>query len=609
MKQFNISELDFENIKGNLKEYFQNHPNQKYSDWDFEGSGLSLLLEVLAYNTHYNAVLSHIAMNETYLDSAQIRSNVVSRAKLLNYTPRSRTAPKATLSLTFDSSVGPGEFVLTAGKKFKTIVDDVAYYFITRNTYSAFQVGTTYTLNDVEVYEGKTKTQRFLIDATDGEQKLIINDSTIDTSTLKVKVYDTAASTSYEVYELWSTFTNITGESRIYFLTENTDGQYEVRFGNGVFGKKPSTQNVVEFEYLSTKGEEANGATQFEWSDANPAPIAITLTSRASNGAEKEGIESIRFNAPLSFQSQDRAVTATDYRTLIRSNFTNIDTMSIWGGQDNDPPVYGKCFISIKPPGAETLSDQQKQDILDLLAKKRVITVIPEIIDPEFTYIYLDVLFKYDSSKTTLSNGELKNLVRDSIRDYNSDILTKFDGVFRYSEFLNVIDETDLAILNSTVRVYTYKTVNLIYGSLVPQEIKYEFEFNGTVDQSKSIISSDPWSYNGFTLSLADEPIPDQDALRNIYAFRKNEKGETVKVFSDLGKIDIETGIITLQPVPVNKNETINIYVKPRSNDIVAKRNRLLSIDVGKSQFVAEVDAVAISGSAGAVKYNTFDRD
>lgn len=608
-KRFKTSELDFDKIKDNLKDYFKSHPSQAYADYDYEGSGLNQLIEILSYNTHFNALLSHISMNETYLDSAQLRKNVVSRAKLLNYTPRSRTSPKATLDLVFSSDVGPGEFVLPIGKKLKTVLDGITYYFITRNTYSAFQEGSTYTLKNVDVYEGKIKTQRYLVDATDQEQKLVINDNTIDTSTLKVKVYDTAASTSFEVYELWTTFSDITDESRIYFLSENADGQYEVRFGNDVFGKKPLPQNVVEFEYLSTKGEEANGSSQFEWADADPSPTTITLTTKAANGAEREGIESIRFNAPLSFQTQDRAVTATDFRTIIRSNFTNIDTMSIWGGQDNDPPEYGKCFIAIKPPAAETLTEDQKNDIIDLLKKKRVITVIPELIDPEYTYIYLDVLFKYDSSKTTLSNGELKNLVRDSIRDYNDNILTKFDGVFRYSEFANIIDETDEAILNSTVRVFAYKTVDLIYGSLVPQEIKYEFEINGTNDQEKSIISSDPWTYLDWTLSLADEPIPDDTVNRNIYAFRKDDKGNTVKVFSNLGKLNIESGKITLNPVPVNSNSTINIYLKPRSNDVVAKRNKLLSIDVGKSQFVAEVDAVAVSGSAGAVTYNTFSRE
>lgn len=607
-KSFNTTALDFDEIKDNLKDYYKTHPNNTYSDWDFEGSGLNLLLDVLAYNTHYNAVLAHTSINESFIDSAQLRQNVVSRAKILGYTPGSRTAAKATVTLVFQEADGVGGyFELPIGAKLKTVIDGVTYNFITRNSYSALLADGVFTLSGVEIFQGKVKTSQFLVDASENEQKLILQDNTIDISTLKVKVFDSKVSTSHRVFELWSTFTGITGDSLIYFLSENYDGNYEVRFGDNVFGKKPDASNVVLFEYISTEGEPANGATVFEWSDADPTPI-ITIESGSANGSDQEGIESVRFNAPATFSSQNRAVTATDFRTLINSEFKDIDNMAIWGGQDHSPPQYGKCFISIKPPGAQFLSTQQKEDILALLENKRVITVIPEILDPVYTYLYFEILFKYDSTKTILTSGELTSTVRNAILDYNDNILTKFDGVFRYSEFGNVIDESDVSILNSTTRVKAYKIVDLIYGDLTPQAIEYDFKILGEFDQEDSVIHSDSWQYQGNVLSLADEAIPGNVEYRNIYAFRKDANGDNIKMFFNVGKLYLETGLIELNPVPVNQDEVINIYLEPRSNDVAAKRNNLLSIDSNKIKFTPEIDTIAVSGSAGAINYNTFDK-
>jgi hypothetical protein len=608
MKTFNTAELDYDRIKENIISYFKTHESGAYSDWDFEGSGLNQLVSILAYNTYLNGINAHAAVNESFLDSAQKRNSVVSRAKILGYIPGSMTAAKATLTLTFPESAAPGGlFELPIGSKFKTVVDDTTYTFITRNEYSALLENGQYTLEGVEVYQGETKTSNFIVDASNLEQKFVIDDDEIDVSTIQVNVYDSATSNSYTSYSLWQTFGNveITGDSTIYFLSENYDGKYEVRFGNGVFGKKPSSQNIVNISYLRVKGSDANGATVFEWADNDPEPTSITTTSKASNGAEREGIESIRFNAPTTFQAQNRAVTALDYQTLIKSEFKDFDNMAIWGGEDNVPPIYGKAFVCIKPPAAEILSDQQKEDVLDLLSKKKVLAIIPEIVDPVYTYLYFEIVFKYNNTLTSASSGELIGLLRDSITDYNDNILTKFNGVFRHSEFTNILDDTDRAILNSTCRVKAYKKVDLTYGDLIPQTIEFRFECEGEIDQDESFISSDSWTYRDQVLSLADEYVPGQTEYRNIYAFKQDAKGKIVKVFNQLGQIYIESGEITLDPVPVEQNEQINIYVEPRSNDVASKRNNLLSIDISRTKFTPEVDTIDVSGSAGARFYRT----
>jgi hypothetical protein len=612
MKQLRVTELDFDQIKQNIKNYYKNHPNQTYADWDFEGSGLDLMLDVLAYNTHYNAITAHSAVNETFLDTAQLRSNVVSRAKLLSYIPHSRLAPKAVVSLVFPSTVSTNEsYTLDIGKKFRTVIDGISFYFVTRNTYSAQLENGVFTFPEVEIYEGLIKQSQHLIDSSlDREQKIVVSDRTIDTSNMTVRVYDSVGSTNFRTFTRWESFTDIDGESLIFFLTENYDGDYEIRFGNNVFGKKPDPQNLIVIEYLSTKGAAANGATSFVYADGAPAPISLSLVSKAFNGSDVEDINSIRFNAPLSFTTQNRAVTAQDYRNIINANFPFVDSMSVWGGEDAKPtPQYGRVFIAIKPPGADTLTDQQKEDIQDILVRKNVLTVETIIVDPIYTYLYFDVLFKYNPNATTLTNGELRTNVRDTIQTYNDDSLSKFDGVFRHSEFLNLIDETDNAILNTTARIKAYKNVQLTYGNLTPQDFSFDFKLDGKITQTESFISSESWTYNGTTLNLADEYIPNISTYRNIYAFTTNAKGEIVKQFTSLGKIYIETGEVELSPFPLNQNETIKLFVKPSSNDVAGKRNTLLRIDMGLTKLTAEQDAIAVSGGAGAIKYNTFDRE
>ncbi len=611
-KVLNTTELDFDEIKGNLTNYFKNHPNQKYTDWDFEGSGLNLLLDVLAYNTYTNSRNIHMAINESFIDSAQLRNNVVARAKLLGYTPGSVTSAKASLYLRFEEAAGTaGYFELPIGSKFTTTIDGVSYFFITRNSYASQLEDGVFKLFDVEIYEGREKSASYLINSANEEQKIILDDEAIDVNKMDVRVYDNPASTEYTTYSLWQTFENeeITGDTPIYFLSENADGKYEIRFGNGVFGKKPESQSLARIFFLTSQGTAANGASIFEWSDNDPAPSLITTTSPASNGSDREGIESIRFNAPTTFAAQNRTVTPLDYRTIISSEFKDIDNMAVWGGQDNVPPVYGKAFICIKPPAAETLSDQQKIDILNLLDKKKVIAIIPEIVDPEYTFLYFEILFKYDNTQTTLTNGELISVIRDEIQNYNDNILTKFNGVFRHSEFLNIIDESESSILNSTARVKAYKVVNLTYGNLIPQTVEFRFEIEGEYDQETTLITSDSWTYKEKVLRLADEPIPNETTYRNIYAYEQDASGNAVKIFTSLGKLYLETGEITLEPIPVEQNEIINIYLEPKSNDIASKRSNLLSIDLGKTKFTPGVDTISVSGAAGARNYRTYAKN
>ena len=612
MKQLNVTELDFDKIKNNLKEYLKELPGGAYQDWDFEGSGLNQLLDVLAYNTHYNAILAHNTMNESFIDSAQIRSNVVSRAKLLGYVPRSASAAKATLSLTFPSSINDNRdsYSISAGLKFTTVVDDITYTFVTIEDYSTQldPIADEYVFPAVEIYQGRIKHNKYVVDEASSHQNFEINDTTIDISQLSVDVYDNNRTNAFQAYTRFDQIGEVGPDSAVYFIQENYDNHYEISFGDGVFGKKPDALNIIDFKYLSTLGADANNATIFTWANVG-APPSITTISKASGGTSREGIESIRFNAPLSFIAQNRTVTIDDYKSIIGQNITGLQSLSVWGGQDNNPPEFGKVFISAKPVDAEVLSEQTKNDITDLLKNKKIIAILPKIVDPTYTYLYFDVLFKYDSNRTSLSQGQLETKVRNAIDEFNTEELQRFDGVFRSSQMLSLIDNVDFSILNSVIRVFIYKTLNVSYANLAPVELKFDMELHGDIDEKESIISSDSWTFGGVTYRLADETKNGSLNERNIFAYRETSSGERIKVYKSIGTLFLKEGTVKVNPLPVEQNESINIYVSPASNDIVSKRNNLLSIDIQKTVVSADVDAISVAGSSGAIDYKTFNRN
>jgi hypothetical protein len=613
MKQLNVTELDFDQIKENLKNYFKTNPNTEYSDWDFEGSGLNHLLDILAYNTHYNAVVAHNAMNESFIDSAQIRSNVVSRAKLLGYTPRSKSAAQATISLVFPGSVNRelSTYTLYKGQTLTASIDGVTYTYITVDDYTATidEINGQYVFEEVAIYQGKMKEITFIVESGDLEQKYVIEDSSVDLERMTVDVFDNAYSTSVETFSLFESLSNVGPSTAAYFINENYNGNYEVQFGDNVFGKKPSSLNVIKIKYLSTEGSNGNGANVFEWTSPGSVSPSITVLSRASNGSEKEDIESIRQNAPLSFISQNRAVTSADYKTLINQILNNIETVSVWGGEDNDPPQYGKVYASIKPYDAEALTELDKIYLLEQLESKRVIGIQPVILDPEFTYIYLDVLFKYDSNRTSRSSGQLGSLIEELLLDFNTNNLQKFDGVFRYSELLGLIDNLDISIINSFVRVFVYKTTRVEYGKLISTPVDFEMGIFCDPGQDEPCLSSDSWTYNGVSLSLKDFPIVGSNNERRVAAFTTGSDGIEKILYFNVGILNTDTGLLSLDVLPINKSEDLKIYVSPASNDIVSKRNKLLTIDIGRTNITPEVDTIAVSGSSGVNDYTPFSRE
>ena len=615
----NVTELDFDQIKQNLKNYLKTQ--SEFNDYNFEGSGLSTLLDVLSYNTHYNAMAAHFALNEAFLDSAQIRGNVVTRAKLLGYVPRSILAARAKVNIVIDvtSEVGtlPDNLTMNRGTKLATSVAQQSYQYVTLSTQTASLVtsgGTsTYTFANVDVAQGYYKSLKYRVDNDIENQKFQLSDSDADTSTLRVRVQENEESTAFDIYTRFETLLGVTATSNVYYLQENAGNYYEIYFGDGVTRRKPTNNNIITLDYVYTTGDESNGANVFTMSDSvgGFGSSTVTTVTAAAGGAPQETSESIRFNAPLTFTSQNRAVTSDDYRAIIQREFTNISSISCWGGEDNDPPDYGKAYISIKPILAETLTQAEKDDITGTILKgKNVVSITPEIVDPNYTYLELDVFFKYNPNLTDRTSVELTSVVRDTISDYNFNQLNKFDGVFRHSQITTLIDSSDPAIQNSTVRPYMFMNIiPSITEGVNNFSLKFTSPFYKSGSSTDFILTSTPFklSYSS-TVDHYFGDIPLTNSVNRQVIVYKIVDGTNVTVINDAGLLDPDKGTITLNSFTAYSADNIRITVTPDSLDLAPKRNQLIAIDPLRVNITPAVDTIAVSGSTGTINYTTPSR-
>ena len=606
----NVTELDFADIKNNLKNFLKQQT--EFNDYDFEGSGLNVLLDVLAYNTHYNALNAHYSLNESFLDSAQIRGNVVTRAKLLGYTPRSVLSPRATVNIVVtkpNSGTIPTVLELTKGTKLNTVVSGEEFQFVVLNTQQATLSGSTWTFNDVTLVEGTSRELKYRVDNDIENQKFQLSDYDADTSTLRVRVQANEESTAFDVYTKFETLKGVDSTSKVYYLQENPSGYYEVYFGDGVTGFKPTNNNIVTIDYVTTKGIESNGANSFTMVDdiGTFDNIAVSLVTAAAGGAEEETMESIRFNAPLTFISQNRAVTADDYAAIIKKEFSNIDSISTWGGEDNDPPDYGRVYVCIKPLLAETLTTAEKTSITGAILKgKNVVSITPQIVDPNFTYLELDVSFKYNPNLTDRSSVDLQSVVRDTITDYNFNNLNKFDGVFRHSQLTRNIDNSDPAILNTTVRPRMFQNITPVNNALNNFSLSFSSPFFQSGNSTAFLISSSAFKINNVDHFFGDEPITDS-TKRNVIVYKVVNDVNTT-VIKSAGEIDVDKGTIVLNNFTPDAVTPIKITVLPNSLDLGPKRDQLISIDNSFVVITPEIDTIAVAGSAGSIDYTTTSR-
>ena len=607
-----VTELDFNQIKTNLKNFLKTQT--EFNDYDFDGSGMSVLLDVLAYNTHYNAMNAHFSLNEAFLDSAQIRGNVVTRAKLLGYVPRSVLSSRGVVTIVVDvTGVGgtiPTTLTLTRGTKLNTLVDGEEFQFVVLDNHTATISGNTFTFTGIPIAEGAFKSLKYRVDNDIENQKFQLSDKDADTSTLRVRVQDNEESSAFDIYTKFESLKSVDSTTKTYYLQENSNEYYEIYFGDGVTGYKPINNNIVTLDYIYTNGKDANGANVFSMVDnvGGFSVVTVTTVTKAAGGVDQETTESIRFNAPLTFTSQNRAVTSDDYSAIIKKSFTNIDSISTWGGEDNDPPDYGKAYIAIKPLTTVVLTTEEKDEIKNTILKgKNVVSITPEILDPNFTFLELDVFFKYNPNLTDRSSSDLQSVVRDTISDYNFNNLNKFDGVFRHSQILKNIDNADPSIQNSTVRPRMFQNIS---ATTTTANNNFTLTFTSPFYQSGSstthILSSTAFKINNVDHYFGDVPIPGS-TNRTIIVY-KIVAGANVTVIADAGLIEPVTGKITLNSFAPSAATTIRLTVIPNSLDLAPKRDQLLSIENARVTITPEIDTISVSGSSGSITYATTPR-
>lgn len=617
----NVTELDFFQIKENLKDHLKGlQAGGKFTDYDFEGSGMAVLIDLLAYNTHYNALNANMAVNEVFLDSADRRQNIVSHAKLLGYIPRSKTSAFATINITVNNPTGsPSRLTLDRGTEFTTTINDKQYIFTVLETQTISPVGGVYTFSNVKINQGILKSTFYVVDSFDDYQYYEIADLNCDRETITVKVKENLSATLSDVYTLAKDFTKVNAESKAYYIQEAVSERFEIYFGDGITSRKLDAGNVVQIEWLSTAAEEGNGATIFTLNGniEGNTNVTISTVSKSDSGSDRESNDSIKFNAPLTYIAQNRVVTPDDYRAAILENYSNIESIAVWGGEQNDPPQYGKAYISIKPKDGETLDEVEKQKIKDQILKPRnIVSISPEIIDPEYTYLKLEVFYKYNPALTSRTAGELKQLVTDTIANYNSADLQQFDGVFRHSKLTRLIDACDPSILNSTVRVFMVKRLVPILNTPRLYTIQFSSPLYYTRSNDK-VITSTSFTYNGVTSYIQDraqtlgsaEPHSDKGGTHTLelYKILNNTKITTI---SDIGYIIADQGLVVLEkftPSAIN-GDYITITGIPNSNDIAPKRNQLIKINMDDVTVTGEVDTIATGGTPAGVNYTTTPR-
>jgi len=553
--------------------------------------------------------------NEMYLDSADLRSSVVSLAKQVGYTPTSCTSSTATLDVLVNGASG-ASLTMSRGTKFTTTVDGQSYSFVNNADVSITPTDSVYKFSNLVVSEGSYLNYKYTVSTSDIDQRFIIPNDSVDTTTLTVKVQESSSDATTKTWKLATGLESLDSASEVYFLQEVEGGRFEVYFGDGVLGKAIADGNIVIFDYINTNRDAPNGATTFTLSGTigGFSSATITTISNASGGTGLESIASIKYNAPRDYTAQDRAVTAEDYKTLVKGLYANAQSVQVYGGEDAVIPDYGKVYISIKAKSGSNLTVATKESIVQSLKTYAVASVRPVIIDPETTFITLIVNFKYNSGKTTKDVTTLQTNVLNTIATYNNNTLEDFTGMFRYSQLLQNINETDTSILSNitTVKMYKYFTPTLSSG------LKYTLSFNNALYNPHSghnatgggIISS-----SGFKISndsSANEHFLDDDGAGVVRVYYLSD---TTRVYTDstYGTIDYATGEVILTSANITSisnidgatSTQIRVFVVPNSNDIVPVRNQVLSIDTSNSTITGEVDGIESGSSQAGTSYTT----
>jgi len=617
--RLNVTEFDFDEVKGNLKLFLK--AQTEFKDYDFEGSGMSALLDVLAYNTHYLGFNANMLANEMFLDSASLRSSIVSHAKTLGYVPTSARASTATVDITLNT-LALATATMPAGTVFNTTVDGTDYQFVTSTAVTASNTGGGITYNDIKIYEGTYISTRYTVDSTDADQRFLLTSNSADTTTLTVKVQTSSSDTTTNTYTEATDITQVGTDSNVYFLQEVERGLFEVYFGDGVVGTALSDDNIIILTYVVSNRDDANGAAIFTNAAAigGVTDVSVATVATATGGSDPETLKSIKYNAPLDYASQGRCVTAEDYKVYAKKLFPNAQSVSVFGGESGSYDTslgavstaeYGKVFISIKSTTGLNLTTSEKTQLVTDLAPYTIASTTPVVVDPLITKLILTGTFKFNKSKTSSTVTELEALVKNTLINYNTSDLAQFEGLFRHSKLLGLIDNTNTSITSSALNV----TMGQFFTPTTTASTAYTINFNnaflwphaGHNEAAGGVIASTGFYVSGDATNVQYFDDDGSGNLRTYYIVA----GVRTYTDSTAGTVTYSTGKIvtdgiymtSVAEVDGTSSDEIRITAVPDSKDIVPVRNQIVEIDFTNTSVVGEVDTVAVGDSAAGTTY------
>ena len=584
-----VSDINFDQIKTNLKAFLSDQ--NEFSDYDFDSSTMSVLLDLLSYNTYYNAFYLNMVGNEMFLDSAQLRNSVVSRAKQLNYIPRSARGATAIVDVSTDPAGSPTFFTVAANTKFTTTIDGTSYTFVTSDATALTPSSNGTFSGSLNLVEGEPLQHRFTVSTTSPVRYVLPNEN-VDTTSFTVRIQESASNTSITTYNLNSDISSANSISEIYFVQENEDNKYEVYFGDNVFGKKPKDGNIVIIDYRVVNGSTVNGANNFS------GDFTVTTTSAAQGGAFQESIESIKYNAPFKFQAQDRLVTSNDFKNIILAENGDIQAISVWGGEENSPPVYGKVFISVKPTSGPIISATRKSTLQTTLKDRSIVSVETEFVDAAYLYINPSITVRYNPRTTSLSASELNTKIQNALISFEANNLGTFGNKFYVSNLTEVIRASDNSFVSAdigfTIEKRFVPTTNAINT--------YQLQFNNAIhhphDGHLGAVSSSGFTIGGETVYLED------DGVGNLRTFIL-VTGNKITRNKNFGTVDYESGLVTIFNTSITAYEgtAISVKVKPQESNIFGVRNEILLVS-GASVSTVDNDTNSTTSTVGAVATN-----
>ena len=577
-----IDGVNFQQIRENFKNYLKNQ--DQFKDYNFDASGISTLLDILTFNTYYNSFYVNMVATETNLNTAQRRNSIVNLAGSLNYVPRSTTAARITGTIKLTVTGTPASITLPQYTRFDAVYEGVTYSFVTQEPLT-FTLGANYTLTDIELIQGRYVQERYTVNLDDGTQRFLINNALVDTATLLVRVQTSSTIGTLRVFENPTNLVEVSGTTRAYFIKEVEDGKYEVTFGDDVIGEALDNDNIVIMDYIVTEGASANQIREITLTStiANVQEALFTANDVSMGGEDRETPERIKFAAPKFYTAQNRAVTVEDYRAILL-NAPNVGSVAVWGGEDNDPPFYGKVFIAVKPTIGEQLTTTEKDSIVRTILKgKKILTVQNEIVDPEFIFITIVADVKYDPEQTVATQDSVNSKILDTIKLYNDTDINQFSKYLRYSKLSRLIDTCERSILSSELTLSMYKEFDLQLG----QSSRYVINFSNSISKQTvgrlssfgygqgGAITSGAFTFQGFPNCLLE------DNNGTLRVFRRVEQN-IFGVAQNVGTINYDTGQIILNdfnPTAIAAGGvTLKIFAIPSGNDILPLRGQIVSI-------------------------------